>query len=236
MINEAIILAGGLGTRLKESVPDLPKPMAPLSGKPFLYYVLDYLYQAGIKRTILSVGHLHESVINFFGQKFKGIQLEYVIEDIPLGTGGAIKLALSKAKSPAIAILNGDTFFPVPLREMYDFHRNKDADLTLALKPMHKFDRYGTIELEGERVKFFKEKTYLDYGLINGGVYIARKNILSGNEWPEKFSFEKEFLEKKANKLVFAGFTCDQYFVDIGIPEDYAKAEKELPNWILYGK
>jgi D-glycero-alpha-D-manno-heptose 1-phosphate guanylyltransferase len=236
MITEAIILAGGLGTRLKESVPDLPKPMAPIAGKPFLYYVLDYLHQAGIKRAILSVGHLHEAVSSFFGKSFKGIQLEYVIEDFPLGTGGAIKLALGKTKSPAVAILNGDTFFPVPLREMYDFHRFNEADLTLALKPMQKFDRYGTIELDGERVKAFKEKTYLEYGLINGGVYIARKNILSGNEWPDKFSFEKEFLEKKTKRLIFSGFTCDQYFVDIGIPEDYAKAERELPHWILYGK
>jgi len=162
--------------------------------------------------------------------------LEYVIENTPLGTGGAIKFALGRAKSPSVAILNGDTFFPVPLREMYDFHKYNDAHLTLALKPMHKFDRYGTIELEGERVKAFKEKTYLDYGLINGGVYIAHKNILAGSEWPEKFSFEKEFLEKKASRLVFSGFTCDQYFVDIGIPEDYAKAERELPHWILYGK
>jgi D-glycero-alpha-D-manno-heptose 1-phosphate guanylyltransferase len=236
MINEAIILAGGLGTRLKDSVPNLPKPMAPIAGKPFLYYVLDYLKQAGIKTAILSVGHLHEAVSEFFGTRFKGIQLEYVIESVPLGTGGAIKLALGEVKSSSVAILNGDTFFPVPLREMYDFHKYKDADITLALKPMQKFDRYGTIEMAGDRVKTFHEKTYLDYGLINGGIYIAKKNILAGTEWPEKFSFEKEFLERKASNLLFAGFTCDQYFIDIGIPEDYAKAEKELPHWILYGK
>jgi D-glycero-alpha-D-manno-heptose 1-phosphate guanylyltransferase len=236
MITEAIILAGGLGTRLKESVPDLPKPMAPIGGKPFLYYVLDYLYQEGIKRTILSIGHKHEDVSTYFGKQFKNIQLDYAIEMQPLGTGGAIKVALGLAKSAEVAILNGDTFFPVPLREMYDFHRNKDADLTLALKPMHKFDRYGTVELVNDRVQSFKEKAYMEYGLINGGLYIIRKNKFVGSEWPEKFSFEKEFLEKKAGRLVFAGFNCDQYFVDIGIPEDYARAEKELPHWMLYGK
>jgi D-glycero-alpha-D-manno-heptose 1-phosphate guanylyltransferase len=235
MISEAIILAGGLGTRLKESVPDHPKPMAPIGGKPFLYYVLDYLYQSGIKLGILSVGHMHEDVSSFFGNQFKSIQLEYAIENEPLGTGGAIKLALERVKSSEVAILNGDTFFPVPLREMYDFHRYKDADLTLALKPMHKFDRYGTVELVRDRVQSFKEKSYMEYGLINGGVYIIRKNLLAGQEWPEKFSFEKEFLEKKANRLMFAGFSCDQYFVDIGIADDYARAEKELPHWILYG-
>jgi len=202
MINEAIILAGGLGTRLKESLPDLPKPMAPLGGKPFLYYVLDYLYQSGIKRGILSVGHMHEDVISYFGKQFKGIQLEYAIESNPLGTGGAIKLALEQVKSAEVGILNGDTFFPVPLREMYDFHRYKNADLTLALKPMHKFDRYGTVELVRDRVQSFREKTYMEYGLINGGVYIMRKSLLTGNEWPEKFSFEKEFLEKKSKPAI----------------------------------
>jgi D-glycero-alpha-D-manno-heptose 1-phosphate guanylyltransferase len=236
MISEAIILAGGLGTRLKDSVPGLPKPMAPIGDKPFLYYVLDYLHQAGIKRAVLSVGHLHKEISKFFGNQFKGIMLGYAIESVPLGTGGAIKLALKQIKSNEIAILNGDTFFPVPLREMYDFHRNKDADATLALKPMHKFDRYGTIELIDDRVHSFAEKTYREYGLINGGVYIIHKNLLAGKEWPEKFSFEKEFLEKKANRLMFAGFSCDQYFVDIGIPEDYARAEKELPRWNLYEK
>lgn len=236
MIHEAIILAGGLGTRLKDSVPDLPKPMAPIGGKPFLYYVLDYLYQEGITRCILSIGHLHEEVSNFFGNKFKDIQLEYAIENRPLGTGGAIKLSLEQVKSSEIAIINGDTFFPVPLREMYDFHRFKDADLTLALKPMHKFDRYGTIELIDDRVQSFSEKKYMEYGLINGGVYIMHKNLLAGHAWPEIFSFEKEFLENKASRLHFAGFSCDQYFIDIGIPEDYARAEKELPHWILYGK
>jgi D-glycero-alpha-D-manno-heptose 1-phosphate guanylyltransferase len=235
MINEAIILAGGLGSRLRDSLPDLPKPMAPIGGKPFLYYVMDYLYQAGIKRAILSVGHMHEDVSGYFGKQFKGIQLEYAIESSPLGTGGAIKLALEQTRSNEVAILNGDTFFPVPLREMYDFHRYQKADLTLALKPMHKFDRYGTVELVRDRVKTFKEKTYMEYGLINGGLYIMRKNILAGNKWPEKFSFEKDLLEKKASRLIFAGFSCDQYFVDIGIPEDYARAEKELPHWMLYG-
>ena len=101
---------------------------------------------------------------------------------------------------------------------------------------MHKFDRYGTVEVVNDRVHMFREKTYMEYGLINGGVYIIRKNVLTGQEWPEKFSFEKEILEKKASRLNFAGFSCDQYFVDIGIPEDYARAEKELPHWMLYGK
>ena len=228
MITEAIILAGGFGKRLKESVPDLPKPMAPIGDKPFLYYVLDYLYQEGIKRAILSVGYLHEQVSGYFGKHFKNIQLEYSIEDHPLGTGGAIKLSLELIKSSEVAVLNGDTFFPVPLNEMYNFHRNLNADLTLALKPMQKFDRYGTVELAGDKVQSFKEKSYTEYGLINGGVYIMRKNILAGQTWPEKFSFEKEFLEKKARRLVFGGFSCDQYFIDIGIPEDYEKAGKEL--------
>lgn len=223
----AIILAGGLGTRLQSVVSDLPKPMAPVNGKPFLHYVLEDLQEQGITEAILSVGHKFESIVTFFGNHYCGISLRYVIERKPLGTGGGMMQAMAEVEGPCF-ILNGDTLFKVNLREMKHFAHDKNADLTLALKRMEKFDRYGTVTLaEHKRILSFEEKRYCDSGLINGGVYYAQADIFSGRHLPEVFSFEKEILEKEAGGSLY-GFESNGYFIDIGIPEDFARAQKEL--------
>ena len=235
MIREAIILAGGLGTRLKETVPDMPKPMASIGGKPFLWYVLEYVFQSGIRKVILSIGHQHEMITSHFGNRYKDIRIEYAIENEPLGTGGGIKLALSYARDSEVAIINGDTFFPVPLREMYDYHRKTKAHLTIALKPMEEYERYGSVIVEEGRIIRFEEKKYTEFGYINGGIYIARRHLFKDARLDNRFSFETDFLEKESGRLYFAGFASDQYFIDIGIPDDYERAMQELPLWILYG-
>ena len=229
MLKEAIILAGGLGTRLRNVVKNIPKPMADINSKPFLEYVLDYLSIFGLERIILSVGYKYEVILKYFGKKYKNMTLIYSIENEPLGTGGTIKKSLSLVSEDDILILNGDTFFKINFAKFLDFHKRKNADLSIALKPMKNFDRYGTVEIDKEnRVKGFEEKKFKKAGLINGGIYLLKTEIFKKIEFPEKFSFEKDFLEKFYKELQFYGLPFDDYFIDIGVPEDYERAKREL--------
>lgn len=230
----AIILAGGLGTRLRDVVKDLPKPMAPVNGKPFLHYVFAYLKQQGVSRAILSVGYKSEIIMDYFGDNYNGISVMYMEEAEPLGTGGGIYHAATLCDEDAF-ILNGDTFFDVNLKDLYSFYNQQNADIALSLKPMKNFDRYGTVEVDSDgRITRFAEKQMMQQGLINGGVYLLSKDCfhkieeLRGSLLPKKFSFEKEVLEAYVDKLQFSGRAFDNYFIDIGIPEDYTKAQNDF--------
>lgn len=221
----AIILAGGLGTRLKEVVKDLPKPMAPVNGKPFLHYVFEYLNRQGITRAVLAVGYKYEVIKAFLGNSYLNIDIQYSIEEEPLGTGGAIKQAFDLVEDEAF-VINGDTFFDVSLSELYSFFSSKNADLAMALKQLKNFDRYGTVKVnDDERVVQFKEKKLMEEGLINGGVYLMKKNIFNNAGDEKKFSFEKDVLEKFVGELRYYGISFENYFIDIGIPTDYAQAQ-----------
>jgi D-glycero-alpha-D-manno-heptose 1-phosphate guanylyltransferase len=231
MIKEAIILAGGFGTRLRTVVNDVPKPMAPVNGKPFLHYLFEYLKKYGVEKAILSVGYLAEKVETHFGKDYLGITIEYAYENEPLGTGGGIRLAMEKCKGAHVLILNGDTFFDVPLDEFSNQHLGGSSDATLALRKVNDGSRYGTIALEGKRVAAFQEKNVAQKGesLINGGVYAIRRKTLMGlTEANMSFSIEQDFFAKYADKLWLQAFTCEGYFIDIGVPEDYERAQKEL--------
>lgn len=228
MIKEAIVLAGGLGTRLQSVIKDIPKPMADIKGEPFLKYLLDYLSQNGIEKVILSVGFRHEVIEAYFGNRYKNIELYYAVEDEPLGTGGGIMNALNYSLENLVYLINGDTFFKVDLMELFKFHNQTKAEFTLALKPMINFDRYGTVEMNNDRIIRFNEKQYKDEGLINGGIYIVNKYLLKTLSLPGKFSFEKDFLEKYLTHFFINGCIIDNYFIDIGIPEDYQRAQDEL--------
>lgn len=219
---EAIILAGGFGTRLSTVVSDVPKPMAPINERPFLEYLLDDLNEKGISRVILAVGYKKEIIKSHFKEKYKNIDIIYSDEDIPLGTGGAIKKALTLAENENIFIINGDTFFDVNLKEMYQFHKKNSSKLTLAIKEMEKFDRYGSLVLDKDKIIKFEEKKYNEKGYINGGIYLINKELLI-EEKKENFSFEKEILENKNLKIEKYGYKSEGYFIDIGIPEDYYK-------------
>jgi D-glycero-alpha-D-manno-heptose 1-phosphate guanylyltransferase len=222
MIKEAIILAGGLGTRLRSVVNDVPKCMAPVNGIPFINFIITYLKKEGIERFIFSIGYKSEIVIEYVNKTFSDLDIEYVIEDTPLGTGGAIKLACSKAKSGNVIILNGDTLFNINLEDLSEFHTDKKADFTVALKEMRNFSRYGSVETDKNfAIKAFHEKKYCEKGFINGGVYALHVNSFMNEALPDVFSFEKDFLEKNTGKKKFYGLECDYYFIDIGIPEDY---------------
>ncbi|WP_017733576.1 nucleotidyltransferase family protein [Nafulsella turpanensis] len=225
---DAIILAGGMGTRLRSVIQNVPKPMAPIGDTPFLSYLLDELKQQGVQKVVLSTGYKHEIVEQHYGDSYKGMQLVYSVEDSPLGTGGAIKKALRLVNSPNALILNGDTMFRVDLQGMYRFHQENESDLTLALKKMEDSQRYGVVETTSNRVVRFREKAEKKAGSINGGVYLLRKDLLLEKDFPEKFSFEKDFMEAYFRDFKVMAFVSDGYFIDIGIPEDYARAQQEL--------
>lgn len=224
---EAIILAGGLGTRLSHMVPNVPKPMAPVCGKPFLEYILNYLNNSEITRVIMATGYKHEVIEQYFHRQYKKIELCYSIEDTPLFTGGAIKKALQDCGEPYVYVINGDTFFDVNLDVMYQFHVQQNSDLTIAMKYLKQFERYGTLALDDSRITGFCEKQKTEAGYINGGIYLMRRNLLEQIR-EEKFSFESDFMEKKVNELFFTAFESKGYFIDIGVPEDYAKAQVDF--------
>jgi D-glycero-alpha-D-manno-heptose 1-phosphate guanylyltransferase len=222
---EAIVLAGGFGTRLQKVVNNVPKPMAPINDKPFLFYLLKFLQKNSIDRVILSVGYKWEIIKEYFGEKFDNIDLIYSMENEPLGTGGAIKKALSYLENDQSYVLNGDTFFNISLNEL---RLNKNSKIILALKKMQNFDRYGNVKIDDNgSIIAFEEKKFTENGNINGGIYFLRKNIFDEFDLPKKFSFE-EFLEENYKKLNAKGKIFNNYFIDIGIPKDYEKAKKDF--------
>ena len=228
-IKEAIILAGGLGTRLRDAVPDLPKCMAPVNGIPFIAYVIRYLANLGIEHFIFSLGYRSEAFTQFLAETLPDKNYTVIIEDEPLGTGGAIRLACSAAKDSNVLVVNGDSIFKNDLSAQATLHLSKKADCTLALKPMEHFDRYGAVELNNDNsIALFKEKQLVEKGLINGGVYIINVASFLQEQLPEKFSFETEYLQKFYTTRTIVGISQDGYFIDIGIPEDYLRAQTEL--------
>lgn len=225
---EAVVLAGGMGTRLRSVVSDLPKPMAPVKGRPFLEYILEWLERSGVKRTVLSVGYKWESIHDHFGSRLGSMELAYSVEDHPLGTGGAVALAVSKTSEKTIFVVNGDTSFPIELSELLARHGQTARGATIALKRMENFDRYGTVVLDDDRIVAFQEKAPRESGFINAGIYALDRSFLAGRGLPERFSLEQEVLEKDAGRGKLYGAVFDVPFLDIGIPEDYARAAEFL--------
>ncbi len=229
MTQEAIVLAGGMGTRLRAVVSDVPKPMAPVNGRPFLAYLLDDLCDQGITRVVLAVGYLREVIVDYFGSEYRGMELVYSVEEEALGTGGGIRLAFDNLLGDNAFVLNGDTYFRVNLADMDARFQEHGCDMVLALKPMQDFDRYGTVRVGKEnRIEGFEEKQYREEGLINGGVYLFGKSLWEGLDLPAKFSFEKEILEGLYPSRRLHGLVSDSYFIDIGIPTDYERAQHDF--------
>ena len=230
----AIILAGGQGTRLRSVVADVPKPMAPILDLPFLHYIFLFLKKNNVKKVVLAVGYKHEIIQDFFKDNYEGIAISYSIEDEPLGTGGAILKAFDCVENDAF-LINGDTFFNIDLAKIAVAYSTQNCKMAIALKPMQKFDRYGIVNMdENQFVTSFEEKKYCENGLINAGVYLTNKQIFSyifKENIPQKFSFEKEILENKKLTNQLTGLVFDNYFIDIGIPEDYAAAQISFKNF-----
>lgn len=233
MIDQAIILAGGLGTRLRSVVADLPKPMASVAGRPFLELAMEYWMAQGIRRFILSIGYKADVIREHFGNSFQGAEIAYATETSPLGTGGAMLFA-AKSLHPCqdFLFINGDTFFEVRLADLADFHRAKEADLTLSLFRVDQNDRYGSVELNAEgRINAFHAKGEGDGRLINGGVYLIKRALLDrpGMDVSEPVSLESGLFEKWIDKgYRLYGREMVGKFIDIGIPEDYQRAQTLL--------
>lgn len=228
MITEAIILAGGLGTRLQAVVGDQPKCLAPVGGKPFLSYLLDSARKQGISKFIFALGHKSDQIESFVKKSLPEGSYIFSIEEEPLGTGGAVYKACSVAAGPNVIVLNADTFFGIMYSNLTIIHELRKADCTLALKPMEAFDRYGAVEIEKQVVTGFGEKKYHKNGLINGGVYALSVAPFLQKSFPVNFSFERDYLERNYRNGRFLAIVSDAYFIDIGVPEDYQQAQGEL--------
>jgi len=233
-ITEAIVLAGGLGTRIRSVLPEIPKCLAPINGKPFLEFIIEHFKKEGVERFIFSTGYKSEMIEHFL--KNAPVDINYMIhkESVPLGTGGAIKAASQKAQSENVLVINGDTLFAIKLKILSDKHFSENAECTLSLKPMKNFERYGVVEINpDDSVKSFKEKQFYNQGLINGGIYALNVKSFLNKDLPEIFSFEKDYLERSINtntsNKIFS-VVQDEYFIDIGVPEDFERANKELKN------
>ncbi len=228
-MKEAIILAGGLGTRLRSLVSDIPKCMAPVAGKPFLYHVISHLQKQGIDKFIFSLGYKYGMIETWLNEEYPLMFSQVALEEEPMGTGGAIKLACALTTEKNVIVVNGDTLFSLDIKKMTAFHNMCGADCTLSLKPMENFNRYGVVELNKDySIASFKEKQDYKSGLINAGVYALNARKFLEEELPDKFSFENDYLEKYVDKRRMFGVVQDSYFIDIGIPEDYERAQKEL--------
>lgn len=226
---ECVVLAGGMGTRLRSVVAELPKCLAPVAGRPFLAWLLDDLRGAGFDHIILSLGYRHEAVEDWVATLPERDSITFVVEKEPLGTGGGVRLALEQAREERVFVLNGDTYFGVDFRAMQSSHQQSGAKATLALKPMRDFDRYGEVVCNPSgRISAFREKQPCAAGLINGGIYLLRRDALRA--MPERFSLEKDYFEPLAAAGALAGFRSDGYFIDIGIPEDYARAQRDFAS------
>jgi D-glycero-alpha-D-manno-heptose 1-phosphate guanylyltransferase len=225
---EAIVLAGGFGTRLAARLHNTPKPMASIAGRPFLEILLGALARNGCTRVLLSVGHLHQVIQDHFGASFQSMRLDYVIERVPLGTGGAIRAALEEAREPSVLVLNGDTFLEADLAALLAAHEAAEAAFTMAIAHQPDIARYGGVLVEGDRIVGFEEKGRRGPGWINAGVYAIVRELA----WPlalgDKFSFERDFLMPELARLAPLAFPVNGFFLDIGVPEDLDRAQTEL--------
>jgi D-glycero-alpha-D-manno-heptose 1-phosphate guanylyltransferase len=224
----AIVLAGGMGTRLRNVISDIPKPMADIQSTPFLVYVLRYLIKQGISDVVLSVGYKHEAITGYFGDCFENLRIHYCIEDEPLGTGGAIRKALEQVETEHAFVLNGDTLAFLDYRLMRQSHIQAGTRLSMALKRMDDISRYGEVVMSGQRIAAFREKERSGPGLINVGVYLINSNLFNEFDLPRIFSFENDFLRPNLASLAPEVFITEGYFIDIGVPDDYFRAQTEL--------
>lgn len=226
---KAIVLAGGLGTRLAHVTGEIPKPMAPVGSRPFLEYLLDYLIEQGSDGAILAVSYQWEVIREHFGSIYRGLPLNYSVEDEPLGTGGAIRQALDTLPDDEVVVLNGDTLFRVDLEGLANTHRSGGARLSIALKQVADCGRFGHVEVSSDGViARFLEKSTAGPGWINGGVYMLNRDLFTDFPMPARFSFEQDLVEPNIDRIRPRAFQSDAYFIDMGVPEDYERAQREI--------
>ena len=222
---QAIILAGGLGTRLRSVIGDAPKPMAPVGDKPFLEHLMGVLADAGFTHVILSVGYRSGQIVDHFGDRFAAISIDYAVEATPLGTGGAIRAGLARARPGPCFVLNGDTYVDVDYRTMQATHVAARSRISMAVCAVADVGRFGALQIDAGIVTAMREKGETGPGSINAGVYLVDDTLFDESRLPDRFSFESDFLSPGINALKPRAFEAGGTFLDIGIPEDYAKAD-----------
>lgn len=220
-------MAGGLGTRLRQVVPDLPKPMAPVAGRPFLEILLSMLAQKGFNRVVLSLGYMSEKIIAHFGDSYRGMQLIHEVELQALGTGGAIRAALARCEADHVFIFNGDTYLDLEVAALERLWQAGRHPL-IVVRQVPDTARFGKVEMCDGRINAFLEKGRAGPGLINAGCYVLPKTALDGFALGQAFSLETEFFIKHLQKIRIDGFVTHGRFIDIGVPDDYALAQTAL--------
>ena len=228
---DVIVLLLVFGTRLKDVTNGKPKTMVDVNGKPFLCYLLDEFIKYDVKNVVLAVGYKKEYIEKYFEKGYKNINITFSEEDEPLGTGGAIKKALGYSKEDDVIVMNGDVYSNVNFKELMNNHKNSKKDITLALKYMENFDRYGAVEFNEQKIiTKFEEKQPKEKGYINVGVYVMKKDIFKNINVGNVFSIEKDFFSKYVEEGNFNAYLYDGNFIDIGIPSDYEKVIEILKN------
>jgi D-glycero-alpha-D-manno-heptose 1-phosphate guanylyltransferase len=227
---QAIILAGGFGTRLQAIADGVPKPMVPVGGQPFLTWLLDYMRSQGVVETVLCLHHLHHCIQDHYGILFKGMRLRYAVERSPLGTGGAIMNALKQLKTrQPVFVLNGDSLVQLDYRRLRAEHITSGKKLTMATARMDDCGRYGQLSIKNNEITSFRA-TGEGAGDINTGFYMASPDLFTGHKLPKAFSFERDFLAPQVATLRPGAYSDVQYFIDIGIPKDYLIAQRKVPE------
>ena len=228
--DEAIVLAGGFGTRLRGVVDDVPKPLAPVAGRPFLAWVLDRLSAGGMRRCILATGYLSDVIEQRIGARWQKMEIAYSVEPEPLGTGGAIRLASSRLHGDAAHVLNGDTWLEYDPIALEAAARDAGVPMAIALAHVDDVARYGAVDIDIDhgRVAGFREKGEAGAGWINAGCYFLGADALAALPARDAFSFEQDVLQPRVQAGAVGAFTATDGFIDIGVPEDYARAQLQF--------
>jgi D-glycero-alpha-D-manno-heptose 1-phosphate guanylyltransferase len=227
---QAIVLAGGFGTRLRARVSDVPKPMAPIAGRPFLEYVLDRLDSAGCQRVVLATGYLSAVIEAHFGSSYRSMSVAYSVETTPLGTGGAVLKALLQMPDEPTLVMNGDTWLDMDPAGFVAWARARAPADAVLLRRVDDVSRFGCVELDGERITRFGEKSASGPGLINAGFYWLHRASFSRWAFPETFSLENDFFQAHLAELDLRGTITEGAFIDIGVPAEYDRAQVEIPQ------
>lgn len=230
-MREVIILAGGLGTRLKHLLNEKPKSLAIVANKPFLKYIIDLLLRNGVEKFYFALGYQSKLIIDFLISNYPTLNFYYNIESNLLGTGGAIRNVIDLCENDHVLIVNGDTYFELNFEDFFKFHQKNKSNFTIALKLLQNFCRYGTVTLDNSyNLVSFEEKKVVESGLINSGYSIINRSELNRFKKNVNFSFEKDYLEKCIPNKNFYGFIDNSYFIDIGIEEDFNNAQIHFMN------
>lgn len=233
LVKQAVFLIGGLGTRLGELTKTVPKPLLPVAGRPFLDYLIDNSVRQGFNDIILLCGHLSGVVVEHYGEvRYADRSVKLVVEPEPAGTGGALRYAEPMLDETFI-LANGDSFFAVDWSALTDFALERKAPATLALRDTAPGSRYGTVSLKGDRIEQFHNPAEKVNGPMNAGVYVLQKDILTEIK-ALPCSIEQQLFPALAAAGRLFGRVSSGYFIDIGIPEDFARAQSEIPKTVAF--